>query len=105
MRREVVHRQQRRPLDPGCEIVVAFAESLGGDEVDLVFGEGREAWLDFEHRHRADCERCGLYGVQYESPLGFTVWTARPAVAAWRLNRSSSRDRSYSKRSRDAGSL
>jgi len=90
MRREVVHRQRHRPLDPECAIVVAFAESLGGDVVDLVFGERREAWLDFEHRHRGECERCALYGVQYEPPLGFTVVTPRPAVAAWRLSRSSS---------------
>jgi len=101
MRREVVHRQRHRPLDPECAIVVAFAESLGEEVVSLVFGEGGDAWLEFEHRHRAECERCALYGVQYEPPLGFTVRTARPAVAAWRLNRSSSAETPHSASGRE----
>ena len=53
-----------------------YAETLGLDLADLSTWAGGEAWDEFEHRHRRECERCALYGVQnmtMDAPVGFTV--------------------------------
>jgi hypothetical protein len=72
-----IHRQWHLPLDPECEVVVVYAETLGVDyPIVRASGAGGEVWAAFEHRHRRECERCALYGVEnqrMDRPLGFTV--------------------------------
>jgi hypothetical protein len=50
------------PLDPDCADVRAFHESVlaGEDARHLSWPELVE---DFERRHRAECERCHVYGA------------------------------------------
>ena len=71
-----IHRQWHLPLDPECEVAVVYAETLGVDPTAPASGAGGEAWAAFEHRHRSECERCALYGLEnqrMDRPLGFTV--------------------------------
>jgi hypothetical protein len=72
----LIHRQWHLPLDPECEVVTEYAQSLGIDPAALSSWAGGETWVEFEHSHRRACERCALYGVQnmrMDEPLGFTV--------------------------------
>jgi hypothetical protein len=51
------------PLDPACPDVRAFHESvLAGEEAPSVWS-GPEPVEEFERRHRAECERCHVYGA------------------------------------------
>ena len=71
-----IHRQYRFPVDPECEVVADYAESLSLDVTAIGFGQGDEPWAAFEWLHRGECERCALYGVEYMSmpePVGFSV--------------------------------
>ena len=51
------------PLDPDCPDLRAFHESVRASE------DSRDLWCrpepveDFERRHRAECERCHVYGA------------------------------------------
>jgi len=46
------------PLDPNCPDARAFHESVVAGE-----SRGPELVEDFERRHRAECERCHVYGA------------------------------------------
>ena len=73
-----IHRQWHLPLDPECEVVAEYAETLGSLPITLAPGIGGEAWAEFERLHRRECERCALYGLQnqkMDAPLGFTIVT------------------------------
>lgn len=51
------------PLDPDCPDVRAFQESvLAGEDVRDQWS-GFEGSEEFERRHRAECERCHVYGA------------------------------------------
>jgi hypothetical protein len=45
------------PLDPDCPAVRAFRESPRGRAA------GPDLIEDFQRRHRAECERCHVYGA------------------------------------------
>jgi hypothetical protein len=74
-----VHRQWHVPVDPECEVVVQYAETLGVDPVGSAFGTDGEQWAAFERLHRGECERCALYGAENMSmpeSVGFSVISA-----------------------------
>ena len=73
-----IHRQWHLPLDPECEVVAEYAETLEVFRSLSRLAVGGEAWAEFERLHRRVCERCALYGLQnqrMDAPLGFTVVT------------------------------
>ena len=76
-----IHRQYHLPVDPECEVVAEYAETLGLDASAIAFGGrgGGELWAAFEHFHRGECERCALYGAENMSmpeSVGFSVISA-----------------------------
>jgi hypothetical protein len=56
-----IHRQWHLPLDPECEIVAEYSETLRDE---LASATGDALWAAFERLHRSECERCALYGQQ-----------------------------------------
>jgi hypothetical protein len=51
------------PLDPDCPDARAFHESVLAREDGRHLSCGPELVEDFERRHRAECERCHVYGA------------------------------------------
>jgi hypothetical protein len=51
------------PLDPDCPDARAFHASAPADEDARYLWCAPERVEDFERRHRAECERCHVYGA------------------------------------------
>jgi hypothetical protein len=51
------------PLDPDCPDVRKFHESQLAGEEARILRCGPDLIEDFERRHRAECERCHVYGA------------------------------------------
>ena len=51
------------PLDPECPDVRAFHQSTSAGEDARYLWSRPELVENFERRHRAECERCHVYGA------------------------------------------